>query len=231
MSGMMTSAVLLKGGPVPSPGPLPSDVLRVLESLPYVLLVGGVLFGMLVAAVRLSRSGSPWRRAVATLFGLAFLLVGIFAVSPGRAPANSLGVLIGVAWVVSVGAAATLLVVAIAVEPGSSMIARLVGLSQIITVGSIVLGALGIIGWTILDAPVQAIAQGGIRDGDFQRIDQLLIWTALRDRGPMIASLLAATLGALVWRVAGQARGAAATLLGCMGLGLNLWLLFLQTGD
>ena len=223
---MMTSAVVLRGS-----GPLPSAVLSVLAGLPYILVVGGLLFGMVAAAVRLARSRALWRRTVAVMFGLAFLLAGMFVVLMVPAPTNSLSTLIGAVLVVPVAAAGALFVSTIAAESGSSLTARLVAWRRILMVASLALGVVGIISWMILNAPVQEIGQSGIRAGDLQRIDQLTIWTALRDRGPIAVCLLAAALGAITWRVARQAQGAAAALFGCVGVGLNLWLLFLQSGD
>ena len=223
---MTTLAIPLTGS-----GLLPSEVLSVLAGLPYVLVVGGLFFGILAAAVRLSRSGSTRRRGVAVFLGLVFAVLGIFLVQAISIPANSLSLLTGPGLLVAVVVGLALLVIAIAIKPGSLLIARLAGWSQIITVASLALGALGIIGWTILNGPVQAISQGGIRIGDYQRIDQMMIWTALRDRGPIAAALLAAALGAVIWRVGGRARGSTAALVGCVGLGLNLWMLFLQSGD
>src|SRR5712691_5114626 len=101
----------------------------------------GLLFGLLLATVLLSRSTASGSREVAVLLSLAFLCASLL-VAQRMALRNGLNLAIGEASGVLVGAASLLLVVAVATRPDSSFIEGLTRWSPVIIAGSLLVGAM-----------------------------------------------------------------------------------------
>ncbi len=221
--GVVASAVLLRGGEANFP-----DVLSRLFMFGPAVVPGGLLFGLLLATVLLSRSTASGSREVAVLLSLAFLCASLL-VAQSMALGNGLNLAIGEASVVLVGAASLLLVVAVATRPDSSFIEGLTRWSPVIIAGSLLAGAAGLAGFAVLNIPVQHI---GVYEGVGPRnLDTYMVLLTLRNQGPIAVSLMGAASGAAAWRVTGRLTGAGATLLGCLGFGVNLLLLIMQSGD
>ena len=101
--------------------------------------------------------------------------------------------------------------------------------SPIVIAGSVLVGVAGLAGFAVLNIPVQQI---GVYEGIGPKtVDTYTVLLTLRDQGPIAVSLMGAALGAAAWRVTGRLPGAGATLLGCLGFGVNLVLLIMQNGD
>src|SRR5712692_7682090 len=114
---------------------------------------GGLLFGLLLATVLLSRSTASGSREVAVLLSLAFLCASLL-VAQSMALGNGLNL--------AIGAASLLLVVAVAARPDSSFIEGLTRWSPAIIAGSLLVGAAGLAGFAVLNIPVQQI---GVNEG------------------------------------------------------------------
>ncbi len=204
------------------------DVLGFLVFFGPALVPGGLLFGFLLATVLLSRSNASEPRQAAVLLSLVFLCVSLL-VAQNMALGSGLNLAIGEATVVLVGATSLLLVVAVANKPDSSFVKGLTRWSPIVMAGSVLVGVAGLAGFAVLNIPVQQIA---VYEGIGPRTaDTYTVLLTLRDQGPIVVSLMSAALGAAAWRVTGRLPGAAATLLGCLGFGVNLVLLIMQNGD
>ncbi len=220
---VIASAVLLRGGEANFP-----EVLGLLFMFGLAVVPGGLLFGLLFATVLLSRSTASWSREVAVLLSLVFLCTSLL-VAQNMARGNGLNLAIVEASVVLVGAASLLLVVAVATRPDSSFIGGLTRWSPVIIAGSLLAGAAGLAGFAVLNIPVQQI---GVYEGVGPRnLDTYTVLLTLRNQGPIAVSLMGAASGAAAWRVTGRLTGAGATLLGCLGFGVNLLLLIMQSGD
>jgi hypothetical protein len=218
---VIASAVLLRGGEANFP-----DGLQVMLLMFGAALVpGGLLFGLLLATVWLSRSTATGSREVAVLLSLVFLCASLLVVQ-NMALGTDLNLAIGEASVVLIGATSLLLVVAVAMRRDSSFIQGLGRWSPVIIGCSLLLCVAGLAGFAVFNIPVQQIAfNEGIGPGNRDKFTVLL---TLRNQGPIAASLMGAALGAAAWRVNGRLPGAGATLLGCLGFGVNALLLIMQ---
>ena len=187
-----------------------------------------LIFGLLLATVSLSRSTAIGSRGVAVLLSLVFLWTSL-VVTQSMALGNGLDLAIGEESVVLVGAASLLLVVAVAMRPDSSFIQGLTRWSPVMIAGSLLVGAAGLAGFAVLNIPVQHM---GLYDGIGPRnLETYTVLLTLRKQGAITVSLMGAAFGAAAWRATGRLPGAGATLLGCLGMGVNSFLLFMQSGS
>src|SRR6266852_8128907 len=92
--GVIASAVLLRGGEANL-----QDVLSLLLVFGVAVVPGGLLFGLLLATVLLSRSTASRSREVARMLSLAFLCASLL-VAQSMARRNGLNLAIGEASVV-----------------------------------------------------------------------------------------------------------------------------------
>jgi hypothetical protein len=210
----------------------PASLLDFLFGLVFLLgplLVGlGVPFALLFASVRLARLRSRAAQRAAILPAFAFLAITVLLV---LSPVLGAGVSPCIAqWlVVLVAAAGLALVVVVAAGSDGRLNQSLARLSLPIIVLSLALGGLGLIGFGAFNVPLQQMGEvQGIGPDNIGTFEML---SALRNQAPIAVSFVAAAVGAIAWRVTGRPIGVGSTLLGCAGIGANLMLLFLQSGD
>jgi len=207
-----------------------STIDQVLGWLPLLIAVAvaaALPFGLLAAVVLLSRSGKDQARAASVLPAVVFLLATVIGTLRIILP-NAESIAIGLVSAVLVAACGLALLRAAAASR-SQAVARVASWSGAVIAVSVVLGAGGVIGFTVLDIPVRQI---GIYQGvGPSNQDTFNILLSLRNQGPMAISILAAGLGAIAWRATGRAPAALATLTGCVGIGVNLLTLLEQSAD
>jgi len=207
-----------------------SSIDQILGWLPLLIAVavGAALpFGLLAAVVLLSRSEKDQARAASLLPAVVFLVATVF---------GTLRIILPSAESIAIGLVSTTLVAACglallraAVASRRPAVARAASWSGAVIAVSVVLGVGGVIGFTVLDIPVRQIGiYQGVGPSNQDTFDILL---SLRNQGPMAISILAAGLGAIVWRATGRAPAALATLTGCVGIGVNLLTLLEQSAD
>lgn len=193
------------------------------------VLIGlGVSFGVLFGSIRLARSHGIWQRGAGMLLALVYLVATVLVVL-NLVLSSCTNQAIGPGLALLVGAAGMALVIVVAARVDGPFNQGIARWSLPIIVLSFGLGGLGLIGFGAFNAPVQQMGQvQGIGPGNFETLQML---TVLRNEAPIALSMAAAAVGAIAWRVTGRPLGVGATLVGCAGIGANLLLLFLQTGD
>ena len=189
-----------------------------IDLLPLALPVAvgaAVPFGLLLAV-----SFTP--KAPAAVLAAVFMVVTVVA-TLGAIESSPASRLIGLVSVITVAACGLALVAAAAIP---TTVPRRPGLIVAI---SIAIGVAGVVGFTLLDIPVRQIGiYQGIGPGNRDTYDLLL---HLRNQGPLALSIVAAGLGGIAWRMTRRAPAATATLLGSIGIGVNVLSLLLQFGD